>query len=421
MTLKRLLILISCAVAGFAMGRWLSAPPRAPVPGPQIAESRTVPASPPKAFPAAERAGRVPFADLYGALRTARTEEHRAYLRSILQLPEGPDRRAALTAFFQCLASISAQKAADLVPQTGDDDIQRAVLAILGATPASQTAILVKMLLDLPPETDSWRAGKIRGQMFYWAAFDPTAAAQFADQYESTYPGLTASGIIQCIAATDPAAAERWLNQHPDLRKQSTVMSDYIQGLYQNDPAAARQFVTQNANDPAIQPAVKDLARLTFLHSADDALEFITHLPAKEARRAALDGVVDTNIDLFVTAENNRTALRAGLAEWVMKFPEDEWPDFMPRFLEKWRTLDPDGSFNWMANLPSPTRSAIAREVVRDLPPPEVKQLLARTTGDLHRDVVAAVSQRLSKFPEDRQAFIEELGLSPEDAAQLKR
>ena len=240
-------------------------------------------------LPPPERAGRVPFLDFYRSLRSSSSEEHVAYLHSLQALPDGPDRRAALTAFFQCMASISPQEAADLVRQVGKDDIERAFVAVLAATAAPYTPGLVKMLLDLPADIDpKWREQKLNGQMFFWAALDPTAAAQFADQYQSIYPDLAAYGIVQCLAAADPAAAERWLKEHPDLRKEPEVMSNYLKGLYQNDPADARRYLAEHATEEAVQPSLKGVARLTFLSSADDAAEFISHLPTKDARQARL-------------------------------------------------------------------------------------------------------------------------------------
>ena len=168
-----------------------------------------------------------------------------------------------------------------------------------------------------------------------------------------------------------------------------------------------------------MQPSVKEVARLTFISSADDALEFISHLPTKDARQAALDGILDTNIEIFVNSETSRTALCAGLAEWVTKFSPDDWPTTCPSFLDQWRELDPDGSVSWMAELPSPTRSAVAGEWVRHLPSDQLKQVLATTAGDFHHDVLTAVAETLSRVPEERKAIIDALELPPEDAAQL--
>ncbi|HEV2841448.1 MAG TPA: hypothetical protein VGW39_08995 [Chthoniobacterales bacterium] len=419
---KRLVIISCCALGGFAFGRWLSPPADASAASAPAAERRLadLQAAAPIELPPPERAGRVPFVEVYRSLRSSSTEERIAYLHSLQKLPDGPDRRAALTAFFQCMASIDPQKAVDLVRQVGKDDLERTVLAVLGATSAAYTPDLVKMLLDLPDLDPKWREEKLNGQMFFWAALDPAAAAQFADEYQRIYPDLAASGIVQCLAAADPAAAERWLKEHPDLRKKPEIMSDYLKGLYQDDPASARRYLTEHATDEAVQPSLKGVARLTFLSSADDAAEFISHLPTKEARQAALDGILDTNIDLFANSETSRTALCEGLAEWVTKFSPDDWPATMSRFIDQWRELDPDGSVSWMARLPSPTRSAIAVEFVRHLAGDELKQFLATTAGDFRHDVLTAVAENLSEAPADaRKAVIEALELPPEDAAQL--
>jgi hypothetical protein len=279
------------------------------------------------------------------------------------------------------------------------------------------------MLLDLPADIDpKWREQRLNGQMYYWAAFDPTAAAQFADQYQSIYPDLAANGLLQCLAVADPAAAERWLNEHPDLRKRPEIMGDFIHGLYQTDPANARRYVTEHASDEAMQLSLRGVARYTFLSSADDAIEFVSHLPTKGTRQAALGAILDTNTELFVNSETSHTALCAGVAEWVTKFPQEDWPTNLSQFLGQWRELDPDGPVSWLAKLPSSTRSAVAVEFVRSLRRDEFKQVLATTAGDFHRDILTAVAKNLLQAPaEQRKAFIEEIGLPPEDAAQLAR
>ena len=420
--IKRLIIISCCALGGFGIGRWLSPPAEARATERRAVDARITPSPAPVQFPPPEHAGRVPFLDLYRSLRSAKTDEHILYLQSLQKLPAGPERRAALTAFFQCMANISPERAADLIREVGHDDVKQAVLAVLAATPAVDTPIVVKMLLALPDDTDAtWRLEMLKSQMFYWAAFDATAAAQFADQYQSIYPDLAASRIIKCLAATDPAAAERWLEQHPALRNRSEVMSDYLDGLFQNDPAKARRYVTEHAADDTVLLSLDSIARLTFLHSADEAVQFINHLPTADARRAALDGIVDTNLELFVNDETSRAALCQGMAEWVAKFSPDEWPGNMSRFLNKWRIVDPEGSVSWIAKLPAPTRSAITGEFVRDMTRNEVRQLLATTAGDFHQDILTAFAARLSTDAEQRKATIDELQLSPEDAAQLTR
>jgi hypothetical protein len=422
MTFTRLVIISCCALGGFVLGRWLSPLAGATAAAEQRpAKTQVAALAKPVELPPPERAGRAPFVDLYRSLRSASTKERVTYLRTLQELPEGPDRRAALTAFFQCMASINPQEAADVALKVGENDIQRAVVAVLGATAASHTPVLVKMLLDLPAGVDpKWREQKLKGQMFYWAAFDPTAAAQFADQYQAIYPDLAAQGIVQCLAAADPAAAERWLKEHPDLSKQPDIISNYLQGLYQNDPAKARRYLIEHAADEAVQPSLRGAARLTFLRSADEAVAFINDLPTTEARRTALSGILDTNAELFANGETSTTALCEGVAEWVTKFSPNDWPATMSRFLGKWRELDPDGSVNWMAKLPSPTRSAIAREFVRELRADRLKQVLARTSGDFHHDVLTAVAENLSQTPAHRRKeVIEALELRPEDAAQL--
>ncbi|MEP6810586.1 MAG: hypothetical protein ABI992_10115 [Chthoniobacterales bacterium] len=419
---RRLTIISCCALAGYALGRWLSAPAVSHPPPLVTEQSAASPSSvPPAKIPPPARAGRATFAELYLSLRTYSPEEQASYLHSILALPAGPDRRAALTAFFQCLASINSHAAAALISQvTGNDDIQRSALAILAATPAPETPVLVDMLLGLSADIDpKWRAQKLRGQVSFWAAMDPSAAAQFADQHRSDYPELVTSEIIEYLAAADPAAAARWMAEHPDVTQDSDVVINYIHGLYQHDPAEARRYLLDHSGEKATQEALGSFARVTFFHSAEDSAEFVKSLPTKEARAAALAGISDINADLFANKETDRTNLYAGLAEWITKFPPGEWPNNMSSFLDRWRRLDPEGSIAWMAQLPSPARGAAAVELSRTISPGDLKQILATAPGEFSREIATTFLGSLQFDPAERKAIIESLGLSPEEAARL--
>ena len=420
--LKQLAIIAGCAVAGFGLGRWLSAPGGgdAAAPLPKVASAASAKPGMPTLPPPA-RAAQVPFSELYEMLRASTPGDQAAYLRSLQELPSGPTRRSALIAFFQCMASISPRAAADLVQQvTGKDDIQRAARAVLAATPAAETPLLVKMLIDLPADVDpEWRAQQLRGQMFFWASLDPVAAAQFADEHEETYPGLAAGGIVGQLAARDAEAADRWLAEHPALREDMDVMRDYVTGVYLRDPAEARRYLIEHGAEPAVQAALQGITRRTFFTSADDAAEFIKQLPTADARRVALDGILDINVDLFANEEANSSALHAGITEWFTKFPEDEWPRSTSAFLQRWQALDPHGSVAWIARLPPTTRSAVAGQLVGHLPGDRLKQILSAAAPDFRSDILAGYARRLPPSPEARRMMIEHLGLSPEDAAQL--
>lgn len=420
--LTQLAIITGCAVCGFGLGRWLSAPVSAGPAAPAAIVFSTAPAgAETAALPAPAHAAQVPFTELYRTLRASSRGDQAAYLRSVQDLPSGPTRRAALIAFFQCMASISPQAAADLVRQVaGKDDIQRAARAVLAATPASETPLLVKMLLDLPADIDSaWQKQQLRGQMGFWATLDPQAAAQFAERNEGNYPGLAAGGILGQLAARDAEAAEQWLAKHPALREDMDVMRDYVTGLYLREPADARRYLIAHAAEPTLQAALQGITRRTFFTSGQEAAEFIKQLPTADARRVALDGILDINIDLFVSEEANSSALRAGITEWVTKFPEEEWPRSTSAFLQQWQALDPHGSVASIAQLPPTTRSAVARHLVGHLPAHRLKQIMAAAPADFRSEILAGYAGQLPRSPEARQAMISDLELSPEDAAQL--
>ena len=420
--LKQLAIIAGCAACGFGLGRWLSAPVNRTPAAPASTVAGAAPAGAETAtLPPPARAAQVPFTELYQTLRASSRGDQAAYLRSVQELPSGPTRRAALIAFFQCMASISPPAAAELVRQVvGKDDIQRAARAVLAATPASDTPLLVKMLLNLPGDVDpAWQKQQLRGQMFFWAALDPQAAAQFADENEGTYPGLAAGGIIGQLAARDAEAAEQWLAKHPALREDVEVMRDYVTGLYLRDPAEARRYLIAHGAEPAVQAALHGITRRTFFTSGEEAAEFIKQLPTADARRAALDGILDINVDLFATEEANSSALHAGITEWVTKFPEDEWPRSTSAFLQRWQELDPHGSLASIAQLPPTTRSAVASHLVGYLPGDRLKQIMAAAPADLRSEILAGYARQLPPSPEARRAIINGLQLSPEDAAQL--
>jgi hypothetical protein len=417
---KRLAILSCCALFAFALGHWLAPAARpsalaSPSDTP-TADSRVVETA---ALPPPERAGRVPFAELYQSLRASSAGAQAAYLGSLQSLPNGPDRRAAMTEFFQCMASISPQVAANLVQLVGKDDRVRAAIAVMAATASPDTPILVKMLLDLPPDTEpDWRTEQIRGQMFFWATMDPTGAARFVDEHQSTDPELAAGPILQALAATDPAMAARWMDEH-QLTREPMAVSNYIAGLYEHDPALARHYVIEHASEEAVVPELENVARRTFISSAEKAAEFIQDLPTPQARTAALDGITETNIELFADRNTSATALYAGMAAWVTKFPPGEWPPAMSDLLGRWQQLDPAASMSWMAQLPSDTRPAVAQQVANASSDESLRQLIAAAPQQFRRDLLAAVAGMLPPDIEARQARIAELQLPPEDAATL--
>ena len=419
--LKRVIIISGCALCSFAFGRWLSSPAPSRVtvqgngqPAAGVATIEKI------ALPPPERAAHVPFLDLYHDLRASSAEDRAAYLRSLELLPEGPEHRAALIAFFQCMATISPQAAADLVRTVNKEDIQRATKAVLGAAPASATPILVKMLLDLPPEVDpKWREKEVRGQMLFWAALDLTAAAQFAEQHQKVYPNLAGGGILQCMAVADPEMAARWMKDHPEASRDSDIVDGYVHGLFQKDPVLAWRYLAEHCSEEAVTPLLRPVAGYTFLHGADDAADFIKNLPTKEARRVALDGIVFLDPKMFATPQADAASLNLGVAEWLTKFPADEWPGTMPYFLKRWRENDSKGAIEWMAQLPSPNRAAVAAQLVNDISADNLKELLAGTTGALRQDVLAAFARGLPTTPEQRKAYIETLELAPADATQL--
>ncbi len=416
--LLRLTILSCCALGGFAFGRWVSTPAAAPAVALPVAAA---PVAAPINLPLPERAGRVSSDELYRSLLATTAEDRAAYLGSLQKLPAGPDRRASLIAFFQCLASINPQAAADLVPLVGKDDLVRAAEAVIAATPAPYTSVLAKMLLDLPESVPSlWREEQLRGQMYFWAALDPAAAAQFAEQNQSAHPLIVGSrGITRGLAANDPAAAERWLQEHPELHEDAGAMEGYIEGLYQHDPALARHYLTEHATEDALQATLGTVALFTLLNSPSDAAEFVRGLPTKGARSAALASITDMNTEIFANKETSRTSIYAGVAQWVTKFPPEEWPKNMPDFLAQWRQVDPAGSVNWMAQLPSASRPTVAAQLIQRMSANQVSEVLAAAPSDFHHDILAAVAGGLPPDPDQRRAVLAELPFSPEDTAQV--
>jgi hypothetical protein len=362
----------------------------------------------------------VPFVDFYQSLRSGTAEDHAAYLAALQKLPSGPGRRAALIAFFQAITNLSTRAAADLVRQVSQEDMQRAVTAVLAAAPAADTALLVQMLVDLPPEVNAeWRQQQIRGQMFFWAALDPLAAAQFAESYRATDPSLPAYGIIQGLAVRDPAAAARWLAEHPELANNPSVVADYVQGLYQHDKTQARSYVAAHANEETARVALRRVVVSTFIESAESAAEFVKQLSTPKARQVALSGILDVDVSLFADDAPQRSSLYAGIAEWVTRFPPTEWPDSMAGLFSRWRRTDADGALSWVAQAPPATRPYIAAQFARAVPSDQMASVLASAHGEVRSEVLAAFARTLPPQLDQRKAMISALGLTPGDAAQL--
>ena len=111
------------------------------------------------------------------------------------------------------------------------------------------------MLLDLQfADVDpKWREQKLNGQMFFLAAVDPASAAAIRRSIPEhlSRPRCSRHRPVSGGKQSRRGGALQ-LKEHPALRKEPEVMSDYLRGLYQDDPANARRYLAEHATEEEV-------------------------------------------------------------------------------------------------------------------------------------------------------------------------
>lgn len=210
-------VAIILPVAAYLSGRSFAPPSQAETnkPAPEFADDVQSSAQIPFAI---EDMPHVAFSDLYRSLRSSPPARRSDLVRNLRRIDDPRKRGAAISSLFKCFAMLDTDEAISFLSELeSDKDKIKAVDALIKGAPSPATAALVKMLMSLPgPVGEGCRQMYLPGQISFWSAFDPVAAAQFIDDHPTQLEDISRTTLVSNWAALDPAAAEAWLHRHTD-------------------------------------------------------------------------------------------------------------------------------------------------------------------------------------------------------------
>ena len=366
-------------------------------------------------------APQLPFTSLYAALEAAPREQRRAWLGELRTITNTRERRAGISSFFKCYAMVDTAEAISAVQELeSDDDQVRAVEAVLKGAPTPSTPALVQMLMDLPgPVGERCREEQLAGQIGFWSAFDPVAAAHFVEAHPGAVTSISGTELLSNWAALDPHAAAAWLEGNPEVASEPGALSDFILGFLENDPAAARDYVITNASDERFQRVLDAVTILTFFTSSEEAAGFVRSLPTPELRRDALSGLARVDPQLFAGSAAERPGQFKQLTEWLLQFQPAERDGSVGTALLTWQKRDPAAAFQWIGELAPGTKQSVIQEYAAQLGPEDVRFTLACPDAELRESVLRAFLHRWGNTIEERQTFVDILGVGPEEREHL--
>lgn len=299
----------------------------------------------------------VPFVALYDLLRSAPPKTRDGWIKQLNDMPDGPQRNAALSSFYKTLVQIDPRAAAESVAGVhGTYARSLAVDAIVGAAPLSAMGEMANMLIKLPPEAARVRRNLFRDVLYDWSAVDPVATAHFIEEH----PDVAADLLLSNWARVDPDAAKAWLERQPaSLQTDANAIDGLVAGWFERDEANALAFVVAHAREESFTTAIGNLADSLFHRSPDEARTFLLRLP-KEARGAGITEIVSMTTGVVLGLPGDWGRLPKDVANWILTLPEESWSGAMEHILENWERRDETELANWINQLPAGTRDQVA-------------------------------------------------------------
>jgi hypothetical protein len=211
-----------------------------------------------------------------------------------------------------------------------------------------------------------------------WAEKDLDAAASFvAGQNDVNFRNALAQGLVGAWGKKDPAAALEWsqVNLAGDTRNEA--IGGIVAAAAEKDLVMAGELVAGMGEGAAQNRAAASLFEVWFKKGGEQrtaAFEWLSALPDKDARRAALDrvqwdwiwrdpqgvrdfiegphGELASGSMINQVARNQASKNPAAAMEWISKLPADHRDQARGSVLETWLSIRPDGAMDYVRRLP---------------------------------------------------------------------
>lgn len=320
-------------------------------------------------------AATVSFGELWDVMRAAPAEKRVEWARDLEQMPPGTKRNAALKTFYKAWIALDPAPAMQAIEAISDDRPQRrAFSAALSNAADSSLPLFAAAGERLGYVSRGIWPSEVIGR---WAAADPAAAARFVQEH----PDRTASDFFSVTwhwAEFEPEkAAEWWANlklapmrdrRYPrkEDERRSTAVSGLLGTWLKQDSAAAAAFAVAHAGDPDLQKALPQFGEALWLKSRDEAAEFVQALPSEESRRAALEELMryvggGVMIGCVLGADEEEPEIQqppdGEVRPWLESMPLHIWRPYAGEIFRERIGGDATAAMQWLRALPADVRA----------------------------------------------------------------
>jgi hypothetical protein len=364
----------------------------------------------------------LPFADFYEALRAAPGDAREKWASELKAMPEGPQRRAAISGFYKLLVQFDPAATVKAIGAIEDVRLQKLALdAAVNAAPGFALPLMAELCLVLQDRIKVKR-DHLSDVVLEWSLIDAPAVMRFIDQHKEAFEDLsrggrlyTADGVLSAWAAVDPAAAKEWIDRNENYEDSSEKYEALVEGWYENDHAAAVAFTLAHAEEPRMSAAIGAIVRWLYLDSKDEATKFIGNLPESkrpEAVKEAFRHIILREEE----ATGEATMTPRAIASWMVDFPPAYWEGALNGLFSRDETAAAD-MLAWIQQLPPEVREAAAAEYsgpVKQSPSEKISPILQVADPVLRDQLLRAMIKNQSLEFDDATTAVSTVPLSPE-------
>ena len=174
-----------------------------------------------------------------------------------------------------------------------------------------------------------------------WAKTDPLQALAYAEA--NTGNRFARNTILTTWAASDPEGAIRWAQDHHEGEDGNPWMIGVIQGIAASDPARASQLLTEMAYSQERGEALGVLLPTILAQGNDAAKAWVEGITDDQLKQGAIGRV----------AEAMAASDPEGTAAWLAANPGEAADRSMDNVVSAWMDQDQDGAIAYYKGLPS--------------------------------------------------------------------
>jgi hypothetical protein len=365
-----------------------------------------------------------PFTDLYEIFRRATPIELLNWAADLNRLPIGPQRSAAITAFYKTLIQVNPDAAIQAVLQIGDARLRDLAIGGLDrGAPQSLLPKIAEMLLRTPH-----RKGTALSSEFIsdWSSIDPEAVSKFLNEHpEEAARNSLFFDVLYNWGAIDPKGAVAWLSENPSRQDKDTIRG-LIQGWEGTDRAGAVNYAVNNAANPVFESGRNELAYTLLRKAPDDARAMILRLPVAQAIETVKHIAEQTTV-VFLHAPEDYQRPPDVVAKWMVTLAPNLWEQNIGAVISYWDKEDSGSARAWLNQLePSVRDFAVAdfcRSAIGEKDSPESIIRIGMTVTDpkLRSEAIGEFMRGLGETREEALQKLNNLSLSRQEKAYLQR